>query len=132
MIKYTFLIATTLGLIMFQSSARKAISTKEVYQLALRDTNVVILDVRTPAEFWGELGHVKGAMLIPVQELEKRLSEVEPFRSKKILAICRSGNRSGVAANLLNEQGFDAYNVVGGMLRWNQEGLPVDKGPEKR
>lgn len=116
------------GLIMMmQDSDRKVISTKEVYELMQKDTNVVILDVRTPAEYRGELGHVKGSMLIPVQELEGRLRELEPFRNKTILAICRSGNRSGRAVKLLNEKGFKALNVEGGMLKWNRENLPVEK-----
>ncbi len=104
---------------------RNAITVAGAYNLVLQDTNVVILDVRTPAEFRSETGHVKGAILIPVQELEERLGELEPFRSKTILAICRSGNRSGRAAKLLNERGFKALNVEGGMLKWNKENLPV-------
>jgi rhodanese-related sulfurtransferase len=128
-------IITILGLLLLlestsqppQEMVREAITVGEAYQLIERDTNVVILDVRTPAEYRGELGHVKGSMLIPVQELEERLGELEPFRDKTILAICRSGNRSGRAAKLLNEKGFKALNVEGGMLKWNKEGLPVVK-----
>lgn len=108
-----------------QSEDRKAISPREAFELMQQDTNVVILDVRTPAEFWGELSHVQGAMLIPVQELERRLDELKPFRDKTILAICRTGNRSGRAAKLLNEKGFKTLNVEGGMVQWNAEKLPV-------
>lgn len=131
MVKLFYLIAVGVagfGLIMMiQESGRKVISTKEVYELMQKDTNVVVLDVRTPAEYHGELGHVKGSILIPVQELEGRLHELEPFRNKTILAICRSGNRSSRAATLLNEKGFKALNVEGGMLKWNKEKLPVEK-----
>lgn len=125
---YVFIVGVVgLGLMMLQDSNRKVMSTKEAFELMQKDTNVVILDVRTPAEYWGELGHVKGSVLIPVQELERRWSELEPLRDKTILAICRSGNRSGRAAKLLNEKGFKALNVEGGMLKWNEEKLPVEK-----
>jgi rhodanese-related sulfurtransferase len=127
MVKYILLVATTLGLFIFQSSERKTMSTKEVYELMQKDTNIVILDVRTPAEFRSETGHLQGALLIPVQELEERLPELEPYRGKTILAICRSGNRSGRAAALLQSKGFKALNVEGGMLKWNEEKLPVVK-----
>jgi len=125
---YAFVLgAVGLGLMVMQDGDRKAVSVKEAFELMQKDTNVVLLDVRTPAEYRGELGHVKGSILIPVQELEGRLKELEPFRNRTILAICRSGNRSGRAAKLLNDKGFHVLNVEGGMLKWNQEQLPVEK-----
>ena len=58
---------------------------------------------------------------IPVQEIEKRIGELEQYRDKKIIVYCRSGNRSGTATKILNENGFDAYNLIGGMNGWKGE-----------
>lgn len=86
---------------------------------------ILVLDVRNPDEYVGELGHIPGSLLIPVHELPKRLAEVEPYRGRVILTICRSGGRSHTAAGILQQAGFsDVFNVAGGMLRWNQLGYP--------
>ncbi|MBT3216448.1 MAG: rhodanese-like domain-containing protein [Candidatus Marinimicrobia bacterium] len=77
----------------------------------------VFLDVRTAKEH-----HVKAipnTPLVPVQELESRIGELEQYRNKKIVVYCRSGNRSGKATTILNKHGFDAVNLSGGMIRWN-------------
>lgn len=102
-----------------------SVSVTQAYDLLKRDSNVVVLDVRTPAEWRGELGHIENAILIPVQELAARLNELEPYKGKTILAVCRSGNRSRTATALLNQKGFKALNVSGGMLEWNRKTLPV-------
>lgn len=101
------------------SETTPSISPTEVQKLA-GSKNVLILDVRTKAEF--ESGHVKDALLIPVQELDSRLSELEKFKQKKIIAVCRSGNRSGRATALLREHGFNAVNMSGGMIEWKSLG----------
>ncbi|MCC6397873.1 MAG: rhodanese-like domain-containing protein [Bacteroidetes bacterium] len=101
------------------------ITPSEVDSLQNRDTTHVLLDVRTREEFDGPLGHLEGALLIPVQELEIRIDELSPFKNKTIVAICRSGVRSAHATALLNAKGFHALNMTGGMVRWNAEGRPV-------
>lgn len=78
----------------------------------------IILDVRTPQEYVGPLGHVEGSILIPLQELEMRLEELNQYKSEEIIVICRSGNRSGKATALLRNKGFNALNMLGGMLKW--------------
>ena len=106
-------------------SSPATITPAEVDSLQGRDTTHLLLDVRTLEEFDGPLGHLDGALLIPVQELEARIGELSPHRNKTIVAICRSGVRSGRATALLNTRGFHALNMVGGMVRWNAEGRPV-------
>lgn len=81
----------------------------------------VMIDVRTPGEYIGPLGHIEGSMLIPLHELENRLHELEKYKSEKIVMICRSGNRSGTATALLIRHGFKARNMIGGMIKWNTE-----------
>lgn len=119
------IIGTTGILASMHQSSPATITPAEVEPLIDRDTAYVFLDVRTQEEFDGPLGHVRGARLIPVRELEARLAELSPHKHKTIIAICRSGNRSGYATGLLHEHGFTALNMVGGMLRWQAEGRPV-------
>lgn len=84
----------------------------------------LVLDVRTPKEFYA--GHIEGARLIPVQQLERRVKEIAKYRSSKVLLYCRSGNRSTVAAQILARHGFtDLYNLRPGMRGWQAAGLPV-------
>jgi len=67
-----------------------------------------LVDVRTPGEFAD--GHVKGSVNIPLDNLTK---EIAQFNDKKnIIVFCRSGNRSGMAKSLLEQQGFK--NVING------------------
>ena len=108
-----------------QTSDRKAVTSTEANERLQKDTNTVVLDVRTPEEFKSGSGHLKNAILIPVQELEARFNELEPYKGKTIIAVCRSGSRSGRATVFLNQKGFNVLNLEGGMLRWNEEKLPV-------
>lgn len=104
-----------------------AISVEEAQKLIMHDSTVVVLDVRTPNEFTGELEHIAGAILIPVQELEGRIGELEQVKGKTVLAICRTGRRSAMAAEILSKHGFHALNVKGGMVKWNEKGLAVER-----
>lgn len=97
-------------------------------QALLQKPEVLLLDVRTEAEHRDR--HIPGTdALIPVQELESRLKELEPQKGKPILVYCRSGNRSLVAAELLKKQGFqDVTDLEGGILAWTAKGLPTAAG----
>jgi rhodanese-related sulfurtransferase len=109
-----------------QDSTRDAITPAEVQQLMEKDSTVFLLDVRTDEEYNSSTGHLRGSVLIPVQELAARLGELAPHKHHTIIAICRSGNRSGWATSMLRGQGYVALNMVGGMIRWNIEGRPVE------
>lgn len=85
-----------------------------------------LLDVRTVEE-WNQ-GHVAGAVLIPLDQLGARVNEVP--KDQDVLIICRSGNRSGQARDLLRGQGFDrTTSISGGINDWIAKGLPVVSGP---
>jgi rhodanese-related sulfurtransferase len=92
-----------------------------------RDPKPVIIDVRGPDEFEGPLGHIANALNLPVGELPKRLTEINAFKDKPVILVCRTDKRSANAAALLSGAGFrDARILQGGMERWNQNGLPVE------
>lgn len=79
-----------------------------------------VLDVRTPQEYDGPLGHIEGSRLIPVQELPQRLGELSEVKNQHIFVICRFGGRSARATRMLLDAGFRASNVAGGMQVWNE------------
>jgi rhodanese-related sulfurtransferase len=92
----------------------KNVSTEDAQKL-IENNEVVVLDVRTIEEFQG--GHIPNATLIPLQELENRLNEID--KEKGYLVVCRSGNRSAQASEILSNNGFsNIYNMTGGMNNW--------------
>jgi rhodanese-related sulfurtransferase len=84
----------------------------------------VVLDVRQPLEY--RSGHIAGAKLIPLGDLDKRLNELP--RDREIVCICATGHRSIPAANKLISAGYRAINLENGMLAWRAARLPVVKG----
>lgn len=81
-----------------------------------------IVDVREPDE-WSE-GHIPNAIHIPLGKLDDRAKELDP--SRPVIAVCRSGRRSLVAAEALIEAGFvDAASLAGGMIAWAEAKQPV-------
>lgn len=91
-------------------------------ELSNRD-DVLILDVRENDEY--AAGHIPGATLVPLGQLASRMSELP--KDKTIVAVCRSGNRSGQATELLRQNGFNVHNMQGGMNAWQQAGYEVER-----
>jgi rhodanese-related sulfurtransferase len=85
--------------------------------------DVVLIDVREDDEF--AAGHIPEATLIPLGQLSSRLNEIP--KDKTVVAVCRSGNRSGQATQLLRQAGFDAHNMDGGMISWEQAGFDIQR-----
>jgi phage shock protein E len=81
----------------------------------------LLVDVRTPQEFDG--GFIAGAVNIPLQELESRLSEIP--HDIPVVVYCQSGNRSTQAAAILTEQGYTNIYNLGGINQWQAAGNPV-------
>jgi sulfur dioxygenase len=106
----------------------RQLNAGEVHDMLASANPPVLLDVREQNEFRGELGHIKGSMLVPLRELAARVKELEPFRERQIVAVCRSGVRSTTAAAMLCGLGFDrVYNLKDGMIDWNDRKLPVER-----
>jgi glyoxylase-like metal-dependent hydrolase (beta-lactamase superfamily II)/rhodanese-related sulfurtransferase len=85
---------------------------------------VQIVDVREPSEWVDSLGHIPGAVLVPLDALVDRQSELDPHRP--LVAVCRSGSRSAQACHRLTAAGFKCVaNLAGGMLRWREQGHRV-------
>jgi rhodanese-related sulfurtransferase len=122
------LLQITLGLFAFavvscaQSDPEDEMSIEEFTKLQKSDSSLVVLDVRTPPELKGPLGKIEGVINIPVQNLKARINELDEYKDKKIAIICRTGNRSGVAQKILENRGFDAVNILGGMKEYREKG----------
>lgn len=94
--------------------------------LAMRDAGAFVLDVRQPEE-WNQV-HIPGATLIPLGELPNRLSEV-PI-NQDVVVVCRSGNRSAQARDILKDAGYtQVTSMAGGMNQWAAAGYPTVSGP---
>lgn len=105
------------------SFAQSTFSTVTVQDLAnAQETEYIILDVRQPEEF--AEGHVPNAVLIPLGELETKASELPT--DSTLYVVCRSGNRSRQASELLVNLGFkDVRNVDGGFIAWAEAGYDI-------
>jgi sulfur dioxygenase len=104
----------------------KSLAAREVASLIGASPAPIVLDVREADEYSGKLGHIAGRVLIPLRELPERFSEIEPFKEQQVIVVCRAGVRSATAAAMLTALGFErVYNLKGGMLDWNDAGLPV-------
>ncbi|MFH9347638.1 rhodanese-like domain-containing protein [Kitasatospora sp. NPDC017646] len=88
-----------------------------------RAGTAVLLDVREAAEF--SAGHAPGALHLPLIALAAGVELPPVATGRTVLAICRSGNRSRRAAELLAARGVEVLNVTGGMGGWAQAGLPI-------
>jgi rhodanese-related sulfurtransferase/predicted transcriptional regulator len=100
--------------------------TRKQLLTMIRKDAVIVLDVRPPDEF--ALGHVPGAVNIPLRALKERLSEINPDR--EIVAYCRGEYcvLSFEAVALLRARGFNARRLEEGLPEWRAAGLPIKRG----
>ena len=117
------------GMLLWQTfgnrlSGLNQVSTAEATRLINDDA--LVLDVREDKE-WAE-GHIPNARHIPMAQLSKRLVELDKFKAKPIVVNCRSGHRSASVCRTLKKNGFEnVHNLAGGILAWEQAGLPVTR-----
>jgi rhodanese-related sulfurtransferase len=134
LVGFALLIAATLW--DWRAGARRAATADDVSWVEAsdladrldRDSWPHVVDVRGPDEFCGALGHLRSARNIPLDELQRRISELAEFRERELTLVCRTQMRSARAAALLKGAGFsDARVLRGGMEQWNRIGLPVEE-----
>ena len=98
-----------------------SVSVQEAYENLGRDDSVLI-DVRSAAEVAAQ--GVKGAVNVPLEKIQSAVPKLGGY--KHVYLICRSGSRSGMAAQMLRSLGVpQAKNVEGGLIAWARAGLPV-------
>ncbi len=121
--KIALIIVSVLGVLFFVNKVRgqngnyQNIDASKFAEL-MKDTNTVVLDVRTPKEIKG--GKIKGAQEINIMSptFSKKIKALD--KSKTYLVYCRSGNRSGRACSAMDKEGFEnLYNLSGGYGAWS-------------
>ena len=128
---WTILIALTSGAMLFWSFFGNRIrGITEVDHVAatqlINHKNALVLDVREQGEY--DAGHIVNSKLIPLGKLHDRIGELEKYRERPIVVVCRSGQRSTAACALLGKQGFThAVNLNGGIIAWQKASLPLEK-----
>ncbi|BBE51358.1 Thiosulfate sulfurtransferase GlpE [Ferriphaselus amnicola] len=108
--------------LMRQLQAADGIDVTEAQKM--NQNGALLLDVREPGEYAS--GHAPNAVLIPLGQLGSRMQEITAYKDKPVAVMCRSGRRSASATKQLAEAGFSQVkNVNGGIMAWEQAGLPV-------
>ena len=110
---------------------RPSISIEELKRRLEARPGILVLDVRTPADFVGEQGHILGALNLPLEDLPAQLADQQSALGedleRPIALVCRTDRRSAKAAALLARRGFAQVQVVqGGMTAWLANGWPVE------
>jgi rhodanese-related sulfurtransferase len=101
----------------------KNIMSVDAKKMMEQKKNMYLLDVRTPQEY--AQSRMKGSVLIPINELERRVQEVP--KNRPILVLCAVGSRSNLAAGFLIKKGYsDVYNLTDGLSGWYQHGFALD------
>jgi len=112
-------------LVMRPFRAGREVGVAEAVQLINRK-DALVIDVRDTGEY--EAGHIAGARHVPEKQLAERLKELEKFKNRALLVVCRNGVRSSVAVQVLRRGGFnEAVNLQGGIAAWGQAGMPLEK-----
>lgn len=106
----------------------KETTGQELVQRQAAGEKVLVIDVRTPAEFAS--GHVPGAINLPVEALTGTESVLRDWKQGPVVLYCKSGRRAGIAAALLEKQGFARLeHLTGDIGGWVAQGRPVNTAP---
>jgi len=110
-----------LGAVFVLSTVRRdatvrSISSEEAMRRLEAGENVVLLDVRTPEEH--AESRIPDSVLLPLDELERRVPEVLPDKRTTLFVYCRSGRRSRIAADMLVKMGYTRVYDLGGIVDW--------------
>ena len=118
-------LATTLTMLVLHETrkAGPALSINEAVQL-VNSEGGVFLDIREAADY--ARGHITDALHIPAAALANRPDELEKFREKPVVVVCKMGQTAGPATRQLREAGFErAQKMTGGMMEWTALKLPI-------
>ena len=104
----------------------QSVTTSEATRLMNHD-DALVLDIREQKEY--AEGHIPGAFNLPMSALEKRVSEIDKYKEKPVVVVCRMGSTAGAVGKTLKKSGFsNVVRMAGGMMEWNSAGLQTKKG----
>jgi rhodanese-related sulfurtransferase len=115
-----------LAVMLILHEARKSgpsVSPQQAINL-INSENGVFVDLRDAADF--KQGHIVEAMNIPATKLASRMAELEKYRERPVVLVCKMGQQSGAAGKQLKAGGFSqVYKMTGGMMEWTNLQLPT-------
>ncbi|MFT4809386.1 MAG: phage shock protein E [Paraglaciecola sp.] len=115
-----------LSLLSFSAYSFNVSNISQQELLKANTKNVVIVDVRTPEEF--QQGHIPNAINVPLSDIIENPTILKSSQEKPIVLYCRSGYRTGKAAEFLQKEGHqNLRHLEGDMQGWLKAGLPVEK-----
>ena len=129
MLAAAFLVALVLSRLVRHFAVRRSLmAPAELRRRLGQGDDLLVLDVRSPAEFDGEGGHLDGAVNLPLDRLRARLGEVggdlAAYKSAEVVLVCRTQNRSTAALGVMRRAGFTRLWVLaGGMSAWSRDRL---------
>ena len=114
--------------LLLQYEQRKGGKSLSIHQLVdlVNQRQAVVVDVREPADF--KQGHIVDAVNVPSSKMNDRWSELEKFRDRPLVLVCKMGHHSGTAGKVLATNGFkELYRLNGDMMEWQNSQLPLVK-----
>ena len=112
------------------AAATGTLSSTDLRDLLDSADRALIVDVRTPAEF--ETAHIPGSFNVPLDVLRARKDDVRERVGGDVVLVCRSGQRSTQAQQVVNSAGVSAARVLReGILDWEKQGYAVDRGTQR-
>ena len=119
----TFVVLLILWLGYEFTTSNKAVSCQQATLLVNRE-NGVFLDIRDRGDF--RKGHIAGAVNISLASLKDRAGEIEKYKTKPVIVVCKMGNTASTAVSELQKLGFEHASVMrGGMSNWQNDNLPI-------
>ena len=102
------------------------ITVDKLFERVNSDQPPLLIDIRSPAEFNGGYGHIPDARSIEILDLESNIEDLDSFREKEIVTMCKGGGLSLVAVDILTKAGFkDVKSLKRGTDLWHKKGYPT-------
>lgn len=119
----------TVGL-SYQEGGFAEVRATVAHEMILDSNQVVVVDLRPNEEYWGALGHIAGALPVPLGTIEKRLPELLPYKDSTILVYADSEDESRTGSRILVAAGFSSIvRIRGGIREWIDLGYPTVRPP---
>lgn len=102
----------------------RSVSNTEMTNM-VNEKDAIIVDIRPANEF--RTGHITDSKNYPSAKLKDQMGQLEKYKSKPIILVCKTGMTAGSVAGDLIKAGFDVYKLQGGVTEWQNAGLPLVK-----
>lgn len=126
---YLFTAAMVLMALLIAHESRKGAASVTPAQMTalVNREDALVLDLRDTAEY--RAGHIVDSVHMPFAKLSERVAELERYRDRPVVVVCKMGHHSGAVAKTLKEKGFErVYRLGGGMIEWQSAQLPLVRG----